>query len=101
VTNIYYPLPVVSGDVAGKEGVMALEFDVNGQPHYGYIHFDFHQGPDGIIYGFAYETEPGIPIKASPLSPPPQPTDNNLSTKQKLLFGLKPKARPPIQAVPQ
>ena len=76
VTNYYYGGPVVSGDVARKEAVMALEFHINGQPHYGYIHFDFRPltdaplgGSGGFIYGWAYETEPGAPIKAVPLSP--------------------------------
>jgi hypothetical protein len=75
VTNIYYGGPVVSGDVAGKEAVMALEFTINGQTHYGYIHFDFRSpngtpfgGAGGLFHGWAYETEPGVPIKAVPLS---------------------------------
>ena len=76
VTNYYYGGPVVSGDIVGQEAVMALEFLINGQPHYGYIHFDFRpltdaplSGSGGFIYGWAYETEPGAPIKAVPLSP--------------------------------
>lgn len=68
VTNYYNGAPVVSGDVAGREAVMAVQFFVNGQPHYGYIHFDFRAGAGGVIYGWAYETEPDTPIKAVPLS---------------------------------
>ena len=56
--------------------MMALEFLINGQPHYGYIHFDFRpltdaplSGAVGFIYGWAYETEPGVPIKAVSMSP--------------------------------
>lgn len=74
VTNTYYGGPVASGDIVGKEGVMALEFYVNGEPHYGYIHFDFRpltsaplSGVAGVVYGWAYETEPGVAIKATPL----------------------------------
>ena len=54
---------------------MALEFYVNGQRHYGYVHFDFRSpsgtplgGAGGVIYGWAFETEPLVPIKAIPLS---------------------------------
>jgi hypothetical protein len=75
VTNCFDSGPVVSGDVARQEAVMALEFYVNGQPHYGYIHFDFRApastplgGASGVIYGWAYETEPGDPIRADPLA---------------------------------
>jgi hypothetical protein len=77
VTNYYYGGPGVSGDPAGKQGVVALQFYINGQAHYGYIHFDFRGDPNGylstaggVIYGWAYETDPGVPIQAVPLSPP-------------------------------
>jgi hypothetical protein len=56
-----------SGDVVGKEGVMAVEFYINGQPHYGYIQFEFRNalGTGGYIRGLAYETEPSTPITAA------------------------------------
>jgi hypothetical protein len=73
--------PVASGEMVGKEGVIALEFSINGQTHYGYIHFDFRaprrlenrplSGTVGVIYGWAYETEPGVSITAEPLSSQP------------------------------
>jgi hypothetical protein len=73
--------PVASGDMVGKEGVIALEFSSNGQTHYGYIHFDFRAprrlenrplaGTVGVIYGWALETEPDVPIEAESLSPKP------------------------------
>jgi hypothetical protein len=74
VTNINYGWPVVSGDMAGKEGVIALEFYINGQIHYGYVHFDFRNvaggiSAGGVIYGWAYETEPGKPITVASLAP--------------------------------
>lgn len=65
--------PIVEGDVAGKAGVIAVEFFINGQPHYGYIQFDFRSngtpfgGTGGVIYGWAYETQPGVPIVAAPI----------------------------------
>jgi hypothetical protein len=87
------PQPVVTGDIAGKEGVMALEFNVNGQPRYGYIHFDFRPETTtpianaadvtgvfckavGVIYGWAYETEPGMPIEAVSLAPDTETIDH-------------------------
>jgi len=68
VTNIYWPGPFATGDVVGREAVMAVQFNVYGETHYGYIHFDFRSGSSGYIYGWAYETEPNVPIKAVPLS---------------------------------
>lgn len=66
--------PLLEGDVAGKQGVIAVEFYINGQPHYGYIQFDFRSnsnnrfgGTKGVIIGWAYETEPGVPIFAAPI----------------------------------
>jgi photosystem II stability/assembly factor-like uncharacterized protein len=40
----------------------------NGEPHFGYIHFDFRSGTDGVILGWAYQTKPGTPIIAVPIS---------------------------------
>ena len=70
------PQLIIEGDVVGKAGVMAVEFYLNGQPHYGYIQFDFRAngsnfgGAGGEIYGWAYETEPGVPILAAPINEP-------------------------------
>lgn len=64
--------PVAGGDVVGKEGAIAVQFYINGQPHFGYIHFDFRPqhggypaGTAGYIYGWAYETQPNTPIVAN------------------------------------
>lgn len=67
---------VIAGDVVGKEGVMALKFYINGQPHFGYVHFDFRYiyqippggGFGGYIDGYAYETQPGVSITAERLN---------------------------------
>jgi hypothetical protein len=71
LTNVFFPpvsTPIASGDVVGKEGVMALEFYVNGQPHYGYSHFNFNGFAGGVIYGWSYETEPNVAIEAKSLA---------------------------------
>lgn len=66
--------PPVEGDVPGKEGAIGVEFYINGQPYYGYLHFDFRSninspfsGVDGVIYGWAYQTKPNVPIVAAPI----------------------------------
>ena len=69
-TNINFPRPpVISGDVAYQDAVMAVEFYIDGQRHYGYIHFDFSGGAGGVIYGWAYETQANTPIEAASLAP--------------------------------
>ncbi len=83
VTNVYYPGPFILGDVTGKEAVMALQFYIGSELHYGYIHFNFDEGAGGVIYGWAYETEPNVPIKAMPLLP------GEKLKKGKILLNLK------------
>jgi len=83
VTNIFYPSPGFLGDAVGKEAVMALQFYLGSERHYGYVHFNFKPGVGGVIYGWAYETEPDVPIKAMPLLP------GEKLNKRKILFDLK------------
>ncbi|HWC58531.1 MAG TPA: hypothetical protein VHC44_02475 [Verrucomicrobiae bacterium] len=64
-------VPVVSGDVVGRDCAIAVQFYVNGEVHYGYIHCDFRNGATGLIYGWAYETLPNVPIVAASLAPVP------------------------------
>lgn len=58
------------GDWGSKEGMIAVEFRISGQVHFGYVHFDFRpervwtDGSGGYIYGWAYEDVPGVPIVA-------------------------------------
>lgn len=61
------PPSSAAGDMVGKEGVIAMEFYINGQPHYGYIAFDFRSalGTGGKILGWAWETEPNVAITAN------------------------------------
>jgi hypothetical protein len=79
LTNIYPPivsLPIAGGDVVDKDAVMALEFYINGQPHYGYMHFSLDVFGEGVIYGWSYETEANVAIQAKSLAPEiifPQP----------------------------
>ena len=66
------------GELGGNEAVMAAEFRIGEQIHYGYIHFDFrvargYGGLGGYIYGWAYENTPNLPITAERLrSGPPE-----------------------------
>lgn len=85
----------VAGEVVGKEGVMALKFYINGQPHFGYVHFDFRylyqispgSGFGGYIDGYAYETQPGVPITAERLNDS-TPTSDGLITSFNRLNGF-------------
>ena len=70
--------PVIHADEVGKEGVMGFMLYWNGQPHFAYVHFDFRYnntngivpglGFGGNIIGYAYETQPGVPIVAERLN---------------------------------
>lgn len=71
---------VVYGDMAGKEAVIAVEFLIGTNKHYGYIHCDFRKetgygppGTGGYILGWAYETEADTPIVAAPIAISPAP----------------------------
>lgn len=71
-TPITQPV-LASGDVVRKEGVIAVEFHINGQPHYGYIAIDFRTalGTGGYIRGLAYESEPRLAITATRIGTSP------------------------------
>lgn len=78
--------PVVSADAAGKEGVMAFKLYLNNQPHFGYVHFDFRPpqsvGFGGVIVGYAYETQAGVPIVAQRLGDGPLVSDGLITAFQ-------------------
>jgi len=94
-TNIIYPHPAISGDVAFKDAVMALEFSIDGQLHYGYIHFNFSGGASGVIYGWAYETEPNVPIEAASLAPAAVPPVDPTPKLHSGVVGILQPATPP------
>jgi hypothetical protein len=96
ITNISFPpFPVPSwGDVVGQEGVIALQFYIGTELHYGYIHFNFKGGTGGVIYGWAYETEPNVPIKSMQLL-----TGEKLN-KRKMIFDINPVQKHPRGPVP-
>ncbi len=81
--NSLRPKPYVTGDVVGQEGVIALQFYIGSERHYGYIHFNFKAGSKGVIYGWAYETEPDVSIQAMPLLP------GEKLNKRKIILDLK------------
>jgi hypothetical protein len=58
---------LASGDVVQKEGAIAAEFRISGEVHYGYIAVDFRSalGTGGKVLGWAWETEPALPITAN------------------------------------
>lgn len=97
--TIGMPLVVV-GDPPDKEGVIAVEFLIGTNKHYGYIHFDFrkelgwYNGCGGYILGWAYETEPDKPINAAPIAVPPTPFTCELQGPDGGLFDLIWRATP-------
>lgn len=101
---------VVGGDPADKEGVMAVEFLIGTNVHYGYIHFDFRReigwygGCGGYILGWAYETEANKPIVAAPIAVPPTPFLLGLQKQSEGVFDLSWRATPGatyrVQAAP-
>lgn len=73
------------GNVGGKEAILAVEFRIGEQTHYGYIHFDFRVGRGyggfgGYIYGWAYESTANSPIMAERLRSEPPVLDFKISS---------------------
>ena len=60
-----------AGRFPGHRAYMGVEFDIAGATHYGWI--DLRVAPDNPyaeIYGWAYETEPGVSIIAGAIPEP-------------------------------
>jgi hypothetical protein len=56
---------VCLGEFFGLDAYIGIEFPIDGSTHYGWIRFDhFEISPGGWILEWAYETRPGVPIKA-------------------------------------
>lgn len=91
---------VVAGDPADKEAVIAVEFLIGADKHYGYIHFDFrkeigwYRGCGGYVLGWAYETEPNRPIVAAPVAVPPTPFRTAIQQRGSGVYDLSWRATP-------
>lgn len=58
----------------GLRAPVGIEFEIDGNVHYGYLDITASKGYAGItLHGWAYETEPGVPIIAA-LVPEPSHT---------------------------
>lgn len=54
-----------AGRFAGQHAYMGIEFDIEGSMHYGWIDLMVaSDGPYAEIYGWGYETDPGVSILA-------------------------------------
>jgi hypothetical protein len=54
---------------------MGVAFDIAGETHYGWIDmYVSGLGPAAWIYGWAYESEPGVPIIAGNAGTIPEPS---------------------------
>ena len=60
---------------SGQRGYMGIAFDIAGKMHYGWIdlYVNFFS-PDVVVYGWAYESEPGVPIIAGATGAVPEPS---------------------------
>jgi len=60
-----------AGRFPGQHAYMGVEFDIEGATHYGWIDlYVAEYGPYGEIYGWAYETDPGVSILAGAVPEP-------------------------------
>lgn len=60
-----------AGRFPGQHAYMGVEFDIEGATHYGWIDlYVAEYGPYAEIYGWAYETQPGVSILAGAVPEP-------------------------------
>jgi hypothetical protein len=59
-----------SGFFVGTSGYIGVEFLIDGQVHYGWIHLGNYTWWQSEIHGWAYESEPGKPILAGAIPEP-------------------------------
>lgn len=60
-----------AGRFKGQHAYMGVEFDIAGGTHYGWVDlYVAEYGPYAEIYGWAYETEAGVPIIAGAVPEP-------------------------------
>jgi len=60
-----------SGRFPGQHAYMGVEFEIEGATHYGWIDlYVAEYGPYAEIYGWAYETQPGVSILAGAVPEP-------------------------------
>jgi hypothetical protein len=66
--NVYGIYHFGSWSVPGAGNYLGIRFQINGETHYGwarvYVRFGFYSYVDALLTGYAYETEPGKPIRA-------------------------------------
>lgn len=81
------------GRFAGQHAYMGVEFDIEGATHYGWIDLLVASGnPYAEIYGWGYETEPGVGILAG-AEAVPEPATTVLLTVGGLVLALRRKTR--------
>jgi hypothetical protein len=62
----------VAGRFAGQRAYIGVEFDIDGATHYGWIDIAVATySPGGTLYGWGYETVPGVSILAGAAVPEP------------------------------
>lgn len=57
--------------IMGQRAYIGVEFDIDGATHYGWIDISVaNLAPGAVIYGWGYETTPGLPILAGAVPEP-------------------------------
>lgn len=82
-------------DFLSQNAVIGVAFSIGPNIHYGYVHLDFrpeHQvwvdGGGGYIYGWAYETQPGVALLTKPLAVPELPVKCEIARAANADFSL-------------
>jgi hypothetical protein len=71
ITRIYSGGPVCVGRFVGQRAYMGVEFDINGAMHYGWIDlYVASHSAAAAIYGWGYDTDPGVSILAGAVAVP-------------------------------
>lgn len=82
-----------AGRFVGQHAYMGVEFDISGATHYGWIDLAVAEySPYAEIYGWGYETDPGVSILAGAVAIPEPSTSILIGMGLLLLIRKRPKA---------
>lgn len=85
--------PVCVGRFVGQHAYMGVAFDIDGATHYGWIDLLVASlSPGAVIYGWGYETEPGVSILAG-AGAVPEPATSALLVAGGILLALRRKRK--------
>jgi probable HAF family extracellular repeat protein len=82
-----------------QQRYLGLEFQINGQTHYGWAELSTNNG--NFLYGFAYETIPGMAIKTGQTMDPPDELGIEPGPAESEDSGPTASVLPPLSAAPK